>query len=317
MDLAEKYIYEVYKEKSFSKAAKNLFISQSALSTTVKKAEQKLGFQIFDRSKTPTILTREGRIYIEYLEEAIENENHMYNRIKSISNPVSGKLSVGNAYFISRYLLPRACKAFGEAFPDVELKLSMGESRSYFTHFERLDSGTLDLIIGFDFDEKRYTGIPLLTERYVICVKNDYPGIEKLKKYALTYDEILSGKAFEHKRISDYSLFSHIEFLKIHSVSILWRDMAKFLMHCPISPCQIYDCRNIDVAYDMMLTGMGAAIVTDSVISYHPPADDVLYFLVKTPTPTRQSYIIHKKDIPLSQSAEAFIEILQKACKTL
>ena len=40
MNLSEKYIYEVYKEKSFSKAAKNLFISQSALSITVKKAEE-------------------------------------------------------------------------------------------------------------------------------------------------------------------------------------------------------------------------------------------------------------------------------------
>ncbi len=317
MDLSEKYIYEVYKEKSFSSAAKNLFISQSALSTTVKKAEQKLGFQIFDRSKTPIILTREGRIYIEYLEEAIENENHMYNRIKSISNPVYEPVSVGNAYFISRHLLPRACKTFAEAFPNVELKLSMGEAHLYSTLFVKLDAGTLDFIIGFDFDEKRYTGIPLLTERYVICIKNDYPGIEQLKEYALTYDEILSGNPFEHKRIADYSLFANIEFLKIHSVSILWRDMAKFLMHCPIASCQIYDCRNIDATYDLMRTGMGAAIVTDSVISHHPPTDDVLYFLVKTPTPTRQSFAIYKKGVPLSPSAEAFIEILQKTCETL
>lgn len=315
MDLAEKYIYEVYKEKSFSKAAINLFISQSSLSITVKKAEEKLGFQIFDRSKSPVVLSREGRIYIDYLEEAIENEKTMHRRIKSISNPIYEQVSVGNAYFISRYLLPKACKAFEEAYPNVELKLSMGESRSYFTHFERLDSGTLDLVIGFDFDEKRYAGIPLLEERYVICIKKDYPGLEKLKNYALTYDDIISKKSLEYKRISDYSLFADIQFLKIHSVSILWRDMAKFLMHCPIASCQFYDCRNIDVVYDMMLTGMGAAIVTDSVISYHPPTDDVLYFLVKTPTPTRQSYIIHKRDVPLSPSTRAFIEILKKSCE--
>ena len=44
MELAEKYIYAVYEEKSFSKAAKKLYITQSSLSATVKKHENKLGF---------------------------------------------------------------------------------------------------------------------------------------------------------------------------------------------------------------------------------------------------------------------------------
>ena len=44
------YIYEVYKEKSFSRAAKNLYLSQSSLSLTVKSAEKRIGMEIFDRS---------------------------------------------------------------------------------------------------------------------------------------------------------------------------------------------------------------------------------------------------------------------------
>ena len=44
------YVYEVYKEMSFSKAARNLFISQPSLSAAVKKAEKQIGFPIFDRS---------------------------------------------------------------------------------------------------------------------------------------------------------------------------------------------------------------------------------------------------------------------------
>ena len=314
MDLSEKYIYAVYKERSFSKAAQKLFISQSALSIMVKKTERKLGFQIFDRSKTPISLSIEGRIYIDYLEETIANENTMHARIRSISNPVYEQVSVGNAYFVSRYLLPKACKVFHDTYPNIELKLSMGEAISYSNLFEKLDAGSVDFLIGFDFDERRYTGIPLLKERYVICIKNNYPGVENLKKYALTYEEVISGEDFSHKRISDYSLFSNIEFLKINSASILWRDMAKLLMHCPISPCQIYDCRNIDATYDMMMQGMGAAIVTDSIVSYHPQTEDVLYFFIETPTPTRQSYAIYKNDVPLSKSASAFIEILQEIC---
>lgn len=48
-----RYVYEVYKEKSFSKAAENLFISQPSLSANVKRMEQKIGMPVFDRSTKP------------------------------------------------------------------------------------------------------------------------------------------------------------------------------------------------------------------------------------------------------------------------
>ena len=48
-----RYVYEVYKEMSFSKAARNLFISQPSLSAAVKKEEAQIGFPIFDRSSNP------------------------------------------------------------------------------------------------------------------------------------------------------------------------------------------------------------------------------------------------------------------------
>ena len=48
------YVYAVYQEKSFSKAAKKLFVSQPALSRMVKKAEDEIGAPIFDRSTLPT-----------------------------------------------------------------------------------------------------------------------------------------------------------------------------------------------------------------------------------------------------------------------
>ena len=51
------YVYEVYKEQSFSKAAENLYISQPALSSMIKKIETKIGMPLFDRSTSPIQLT--------------------------------------------------------------------------------------------------------------------------------------------------------------------------------------------------------------------------------------------------------------------
>ena len=315
LDLSEKYVYEIYKEGGFSKAAKKLYITQSSLSSTIKKLETKLGFSIFDRSKSPIVLTREGKIYIEYLGELIESEENMKKRVKSLSKPLYKQVSVGGMYFLSRYLFPDACREFGKDYPDVEVKLHMGDGYLFSEQIEKLDQGAIDIMIAYSFDDKRYVGIPLMEEKYVVCVRKDFPNADKLKKHALTYDEVTSGKFAYEKIISDYSLFENIEFLKINSTVIIWHDMAKFLMHCPLSPYQVYNCRNIDVIYDMMLKGLGAAITTDAVILSHGPSDDVYFFFVKTAHPSCQSYAIYKKDTPLSRSAEAFIDALVKSAK--
>lgn len=56
-----RYIYKIYKEGSFSKAAKDLYISQPSLSATVKKVEQKIGMPLFERSTNPIQLTECGK----------------------------------------------------------------------------------------------------------------------------------------------------------------------------------------------------------------------------------------------------------------
>lgn len=65
----KKYVYEVYKERSFTKAAQNLYISQPSLSARIKKIEEIIGEPLFDRSTTPLQLTEVGKVYIEAAEE--------------------------------------------------------------------------------------------------------------------------------------------------------------------------------------------------------------------------------------------------------
>ena len=75
----KEYIYAIYQEKSFSKAAKKLYVSQPWLSATVKKVEQQLQIPLFDRSTNPISLTEAGRYYIEQIERimAIEEEKKL------------------------------------------------------------------------------------------------------------------------------------------------------------------------------------------------------------------------------------------------
>ena len=76
------YIFEVYREKSFTKAANKLFISQPALSAAIKKIEKNIGHELFDRSSNPIKLTEAGEIYIKSIEEINLSKSH-----KSTNSP--------------------------------------------------------------------------------------------------------------------------------------------------------------------------------------------------------------------------------------
>ena len=90
------YVLEVYKERSFSKAAQNLFISQPSLSARIKKIEEELGTTLFDRSSCPLQLTESGRIYIEAAQEIAQIEQNVENHINSLNTLKTGHISIGD-----------------------------------------------------------------------------------------------------------------------------------------------------------------------------------------------------------------------------
>ena len=100
------YVNEVYKEKSFSKAAENLYISQPSLSARIIKLEEELGMPIFDRSTSPLCLTEFGEVYMEALREVDAIERRIENYISDISHLRTGKLTIGASNVFAAYVIP-------------------------------------------------------------------------------------------------------------------------------------------------------------------------------------------------------------------
>ena len=117
------YIYAVYKEGSFSKAAKSLFISQPSLSATVKRIEEKVGYPIFDRSTKPLQLTEPGRQYIRTVEKLMSVENDFTEYINDWGGLKAGNLTLGGSSLFSSWVLLHIMAEFSRKFPLVKLKL--------------------------------------------------------------------------------------------------------------------------------------------------------------------------------------------------
>lgn len=314
MELGEKYAYSVYQTKSFSRSATMHYVTQAALSLTVKKLETKLGFDIFDRSKNPVCLTKAGELYMNYLSQIQKAEDDLNKQISSLHNQESSqqKLSVGGTSLLAYNLYPDVLSELSEIFPDVEVAINLGETFGYSTMFEKLNSEELDLLIAYACDSTRYAFVPLMQERYVIAVKNEHITSDELKSYALSRNDILSGKDFPDKLITNFELFSDIKFHRVAKTGIIWRDMQDFLSQCTFS--QYYSCktRKNDIAYKMMLNGLCAVVTTDYVISLFPERDDISYFLVKAQKSSRQAMLIYKKGKELTPALKEFIRIAQK-----
>ena len=84
VDMIARYVYEVYRQKSVSLAAKKLFMTQPAMSSAIRKAEQELGAPIFNRKTLPFSLTEEGKVYIETVEKMLQMEPRAEDRIRDI-----------------------------------------------------------------------------------------------------------------------------------------------------------------------------------------------------------------------------------------
>ena len=89
-----RYIYKIYKEGSFSKAAKDLYISQPSLSATVKKVEQKIGMPLFERSTNPIQLTECGKQYIKTAEQLMNLEEQFANYVEDLNEYLNRDIQV-------------------------------------------------------------------------------------------------------------------------------------------------------------------------------------------------------------------------------
>ena len=139
-----KVFYHVAKTLSFSEASKELFISQSAVSQSIKVLEKRLGQKLFIRSTKKVRLTKEGEILFSHVEPAINLISLGETRILEAKSLNGGQLSIGASDTICRYYLKPFLKEFHGRYPNVHIKVVNGTSLKC---VEYLKNGAADLIV--------------------------------------------------------------------------------------------------------------------------------------------------------------------------
>lgn len=185
-----KYVYEVYKERSFSNAARNLYISQPALSGMIKKIEKNIGMPLFDRSTTPIQLTECGKKYIKTAEKIMSLEDEFAYYVGKLDELKTGRLTVGSTYLFSSFVLPKYIKKFKASYPDVKVSLFEGNSNLL---EKKLANGELDFVVdNYLLDEKVYDRISMMKERLLLAVPASFSSNRRASTYQLTVNDIIN-----------------------------------------------------------------------------------------------------------------------------
>lgn len=284
------YIYAVYQEKSFSKAAKKLYVSQPWLSATIKKAEQELGLALFDRSTNPISPTEAGRYYIEKLEEIAAIEAEMSEHFKQMRDVGRTELHIGSSMFFCTYVLPALMEDFRLQYPQVTLTFTEGGNK---TLLEKLLNGRLDFLLEAERPaNSRIHSIPWASEEIVLAVPARNPVNKELDPYRYSFGEFLDRIQTGRRRPPvPLEAFAQEDFLllkegnDIHQRSLQLCKNAGFTPHVSLYLAQMM------TAYYLVLEGQGITFLRSTIPAHVIPTDKVVFYQLNDSLAVRSIYL--------------------------
>lgn len=181
------YVVALDTFRHFAKAAESVFVAQPTLTIQVKKLEEEIGFQLFDRSSQPIIPTATGEQFILRARHILGEVHNLKRIINEDKGNLAGTYKIGVIPTLAPYLLPRFLGAFSAAFPEVKLEIAEMQSLEI---LRQLKNDQLDIgILVSQSKESHIREIPLFNEPFLIYA---HEGHELLKKKTLRAEDVRS-----------------------------------------------------------------------------------------------------------------------------
>lgn len=307
----KKYVYEIYKEKSFSKAAQNLYISQPSLSARIKKIEQQIGAPIFDRSTTPLRMTEVGEAYITASEKIFQIEQDMENYINDLNTLKSGSITIGASNLFAAYTLPPFITKFKQCFPDINIRLTEGNTTQL---EELLCNNTVDMV----FDNNHYDNIlydkGLYNEEAILlAVPRSFSVNEEVEEYQLTPEDLQNKTYFSSEcQAVPLHAFSQTPFIMLTPGNDTRIRGDKLCREAGFQPDIVLEFNQQATAYMAATTQMGATFSSDILVSRQPSFDNLVYYKLEGEAARRKVYFYYKRHKFKTRAMEEFIRMMQE-----
>lgn len=283
-----KVFYYVATTLSFSEASKHLFISQSAVSQSVKALEKKLNQTLFFRSTKKVQLTPEGEILLRHVEPAVNLLRKGETQLLEAGTLRGGQIRIGASDTICHHYLLPFLSQFHKEHPGVHLNVT---NRTSIACASLLESGQVDFIVTNYPNSALAAGAVIrpLLEFQDVFIANE--AFFPLRKRCVSLEELQSFPILMLDRKSTTS-----EFLR----NLFQQHQLELIPEIELS--------SNELLIQLARIGLGIAFVPDFCL---PEDEKELYRLELTEAlPPRKLVAVHKEGVPLSPAAREFLERL-------
>ena len=304
------YVYMVYREQSFTKAAEKLFISQPCLSMAIKKIETELGVPLFERHFSTVTPTPAGLDYIQTAEKIMDLEKEFCSRISDRNNLEYGHLSIGGSNYVSAYLLPRIISRFSQLHPKIQITLSETSSVEL---EKKILNEEIDLMIdSFGEEKEGFSYTPLLTEKILLAVHKSCTSNKNLEEYRLTpsrfYNQNLPVTAIKELPITR---FEKEKFILLKKGNDMYQHAMRIFQKANITPAVSFYLDQLSTSCTLAASNQGICFATDTLFRYQNYADDFYLYNIKN-SGTRTLYLAQKKNRYTTKAMSRFMEIAKE-----
>ena len=283
--------YTVANTGNISKAAKELYISQPAISKSIQKLEESVGCKLFSRSSRGVVLTDEGKLLYEHVSEAFETLTMGEEKLKRSIELGVGHLKIGVSSTLCKYMLLPYLKDFTKRYPHINISIvcqSTNES------LQMLEENKIDIgLIGKPENLKNIHFDFLEEIEDIFVAAKDY--LRNLKARGIQKDHILQS--------------STLMLLDKNNMTRQYID--DYLQENKIETRDLIEVSTMDLLIDFAKTNLGVACVIRQFVQNELANKELLEIPLGFPIHKREIGFAYKNTLKPSKSLELFIDFYQ------
>ena len=299
MTLTElRYIVAVARERHFGRAAEACHVSQPTLSVAIKKLEEELGTQIFERTSSEVAMTSLGVLIIEQAQRVLEEANSLKHLAKHGQDPLSGPIRLGAIYTIAPYLLPSLVRVSREQIPNAPLFL---EENFTVRLLEMLRQGVLDCAVLADpFPNTGLEVVDLYDEPFLVAVPQGHPWEQR--------------KSIAHQELREQNtlLLGAGHCFRDHVLGVC-PELNRFGSGSTIGEQRSFEGSSLETIRQMVAGGLGISVLPrTSVLDPTTHEGLIRYIPLDEPVPTRKVCLVWRKSYPRAEVMQELAKIIRK-----
>ena len=284
--------YTVAKSGSLTKAAEELYISQPAVSRSIKQLETQLGVSLFTRTHRGMALSAQGgKVIFEEVERALSLLNEAENRIEEMKSSATGVIRIGASDTIFEYFLADKIVEFNERFPAVKFELMADFTPDTIEKLkaDKCDVAFVNLPISPDPDLKLYGNCMRLNDVFVVGEK---------------YKELIE-RTISLNELKNYPL------ILMDENTVARQSLNSFLSSLGVNLEPSIEVGSWDLMKRLVLRGMGVGVIPREYAEAQLKNGSLFEIKTDTTLPVRSVGMLLSKNAPVSYALHSFIQDFQ------